>query len=88
MQAAAAQGEATRLLLTLCELHRACQAPAAALPYALSCQMHAEALGCHLLVRAYSELDSAAQAAAEMVEHDSYPDRRSSTGTSAGQPCV
>ena len=63
--AAAAQGEATQLLLTLCELHRACQAPAAALPYALSCQMHAEALGCNLLVRA-SLAHLAAQAVAAL----------------------
>ena len=80
--ATAAQGEATRLLLTLCELHRACQAPAAALPYALSCQMHAEALGCNLLVRASSEHTAAQHSTVhcEMVRHDSNPDHRNSTG--------
>jgi len=38
------------VLLTLCEVHRACSASSSALPYALACHKHASNLGHHLLV--------------------------------------
>jgi len=37
------------VLLTLCEVHRACSASSSALPYALACHKHASNLGHHLL---------------------------------------